>query len=125
MASLLYCQHVLKRHLKIVVLLLNSGADPNLRHYKGHTALMLSSYKGYYLYAMVLLIFGADSSIIGPKGLTALDMAASSGHDDIVNLIKEKAKQSAEAAIGTKSCSSTSNTDTQSFNPEYRDSYQR
>ena len=36
---------------------------------------------------MLLLMYGVDSSLQSHNGLTALDMAACKGHDDIVDLI--------------------------------------
>ena len=74
-------------HPKIVQLL-SSKADLNLQHSNGSTALMLACRVGCLDSTELLLMSGADPSIVGPEGLTALDMAASSGHDDIVDLIQ-------------------------------------
>ena len=70
---------------KIVQLLLTSG---NLQHSNSSTSLMLACRSGCLDSTELLLMSGADPSIVGPEGLTALDMAASSGHDDVVDLIQ-------------------------------------
>ena len=51
---------------------------------------MLASYAGCFESTQLLLKYGADPSMVGPKGSTALSMAASSGHVDIADLIKAK-----------------------------------
>ena len=74
---------------QVVHLLLTSGADPNYQMANmGFTALMLACHCGYFESAEELLMNGANSSLQSYDGLTALDLAACSGHDDIVDLIQ-------------------------------------
>ena len=76
------------RYPQVVQLLLTSGADPNLQTVDdGITALMLACHVGCFESAELLLMYGADSSLRSHDGLTALDMAACEGHDDIVDVI--------------------------------------
>ena len=78
-----------KGHLQIVQLLLTSGADPNLQHSSGCTALkcVCACHVGCLETVELLLMYGADPSLQTPDRLTALDVAASNGHEDIVDLI--------------------------------------
>ena len=72
---------------QIVQLLLASGADPNLQHSSDITALMLACRAGCLESVELLLMSGADPRIKS-EGLTALDMAANRGHEDIVDLLQ-------------------------------------
>ena len=68
---------------------MTNGADPNLQTSDGgFTALMCACHVGCFESAELLLMYGADSSLRSHDGLTALDMAACNGHDDIVDLIQ-------------------------------------
>ena len=73
----------------IVRLLLTRGADPNLQHpASGLNALMYASFSGCLESLELLLISGADPSVLSLRGLSALHLAAICGHEDIVHLIQ-------------------------------------
>ena len=77
------------RYPQVVRLLLTRGADLNLQTVDdGFTALMCACRVGCFESAELLLIYGADYSLQSHDGLTALDMAACKGHDDIADLIQ-------------------------------------
>ena len=101
-----------------VQLLLKSGFFCALMYdLKVQLLLCFHLIRGCFECAKLLLKFGADPSIVGPGGSTALSMAASTGHDDIADLIKTKQlSQSstipATIQIGSDTASATS-TDTQ------------
>ena len=78
---------------QILQLLLKNGADPNKKaklqsSCTGTTALMCASYSGCLECTKLLLNFGADPSTVDSQGKTALDMAVSSGHVGIADLIR-------------------------------------
>ena len=77
----------LNAHTQVVQLLLASGADPNLQGCDGLSALMIASSAGYLDSVELLLKYDADLSIKS-YGLTALDMAAKAGHENIVELLQ-------------------------------------
>ena len=78
-----------KHNPQIVQLLMTSGADPNHQTSDGgYTALMCACHVGCFESAELLLMYDADPSLRSHDGLTALDMAACKGHNDIVDLIQ-------------------------------------
>ena len=78
-----------KQNPQVVQLLMTSGADPNLQTSDGgYTALMYTCHVGCFESAELLLMYGANPSMLSYDGLTALNIAAFLGHDDIVNLIQ-------------------------------------
>ena len=62
----------LERYAEIVELLLDSGADPNIKNYRGNTALMMASVKGYSDIVRLLLERNADPNIQNNEGYTSL-----------------------------------------------------
>ena len=79
----------LKSHPQIVQLLQTNGADSNVqKHSNGLTALMCACHTGCLESTELLVMSGADPSMVDSRGLTALDIAVSSGHDDIIDLIQ-------------------------------------
>ena len=79
------------RHLVIIRLLLDRGADPNIQNNFGHTALIKASTGGYNQKNIVELLLrrGADPNIINHDGYTALMIAERHGRDDIARLIRD------------------------------------
>ena len=74
-----------------VRLLLKRGVDPNLQliHSSGTvSALMCACRSGCLESAELLLMSGADLSMLSPRGISALEIAAYRGHYDIVHLIQ-------------------------------------
>jgi ankyrin repeat protein len=89
-------------YTEIVKLLLNKGADVNVKEpTNGRTALMMASEKGYAEIVKYLLVKGADANIRDTKnGATALMWASQRGHTEIVRLLLDKgADVNAKAAI--------------------------
>ena len=79
----------IKCHSQVVQLLMTSGADPNLQMANGGiTALMCACHVGCFESVELLLASGADPDLRSHDGVTALDLAACEGHDDIVDLIQ-------------------------------------
>ena len=76
-------------HSQIIQLLLDNGADPNVQHSSaGATALVFACLSGSLESVKSLLMAGADTSIKGPNGLTAIDVAAQTGYNEIVELLQ-------------------------------------
>jgi ankyrin repeat protein len=74
-------------HLEIVQLLLNHGADVNIRRGDSGTALQAASAIGYLEIVQLLLNHGADDNIQGEYYGTALQAASARGHLEIVQLL--------------------------------------
>ncbi len=72
----------------IVKLLLERGADPNVRDDKGWTPLMKASWSGCEKVVQALLDYGADLSLRDSKGFTALAMATLNNQTGAVTLLK-------------------------------------
>lgn len=82
---------------EIVKILLDHDADVNVKTYNGRTALLLSSWFGYYKTVEVLLQFKAEVNISDNDGKTALDKAVEKNHKEIIDLLKSHgAKTAAE-----------------------------
>ena len=76
-------------HTDIVRLLLKAGANVNTKNDYGWTLLHWAACDGYIDIVRLLLDAGADKNVkirIGPR--TPLEVAISSGHDDIVELLR-------------------------------------
>jgi uncharacterized protein len=76
-------------HTKIVMLLLNHGADPNVREQGGYTPLHAAAQNGDTQMIRALLFNGADMHIKTQDGKRPVDLAKEAGHTDAVALIKE------------------------------------
>jgi ankyrin repeat protein len=76
-----------KGHVDVVTLLLNYGAQPDMRDRDGITAIMYASFHGHAGAVEALLNSGADASYQNQAGRTALQLAKSSGFADVVNTI--------------------------------------
>jgi len=70
-------------------LLLENGADPNVRPGGpgGSTLLHLASYEGTVEAARLLLKYGADVEAVDEDGLTAFQVASRKGHDEMTKLL--------------------------------------
>jgi uncharacterized protein len=76
-------------HVKIVMLLLNHSADPNVREPGGNTPLHAATKNGDMQMIRSLLFNGADLTLANKDGKTPLDMAIAAGHKDAGALLKE------------------------------------
>jgi ankyrin repeat protein len=76
-------------HRKIVKLLLDHSADPNIREQGGYTPLHAAAQNGDDEMIRVLLFGGADLSIASNNGKTALDLAMEAGHEKATLLLGE------------------------------------
>ena len=73
---------------EVVELLLDSGANVNMKNYLGWTALMMASDYGYKEVVKLLIDNNADISKKNSAGKTALTLAKENRHNDIVEILK-------------------------------------
>ena len=76
-------------HVKIVMLLLNNGADPNIREQGGYTPLHAAAQNGDTQMIRSLLFNGGDLSLQSHDGKLPIDLAVEAGHEDAAALLKE------------------------------------
>jgi ankyrin repeat protein len=76
-------------------MLLNAGANPNLKNKLGGTALMWAASYGQDEAVALLLERGADPSIKDIDGVTASGWAAKNGRENLVVLLREAEKRRA------------------------------
>ena len=72
----------------MVQLLLNKGADPNIRDNDGSTQLIIASFRGYTELVRLLLENGANPTIMAYDGSTAFSTAVENQNADIVRLLE-------------------------------------
>ncbi len=73
---------------EMIKLLLEYGADINLKSQLGFTALISAAGSGQYDTVKLLLSYDANKNVKGYAGLTALDTAQIQNHSDIVQLLQ-------------------------------------
>lgn len=76
-------------HRKIVKMLLEHGADPNIREQGGFTPLHAAAQNGDEEMIRILLFGGADLTITSDSGKSALDLAIDAGHERATLLLGE------------------------------------
>jgi len=76
-------------HRKIIKMLLENNADPNIREQGGHTPLHTAAQNGDEEMIRTLLYGGADLLLTNNDGKTALDLAMSAGHERATLLLGE------------------------------------
>ncbi len=76
-------------HVKIVMLLLNKGADPNVREQGGYTPLHAAAQNGDTQMIRALLFNGADLTIQAKDGKRPIDIALEEGHSEAAALLRE------------------------------------
>lgn len=74
-------------HLDVVKLLLERGADPNMKNDVEDTALQLAAFNGQFSIVVQLINEHADLEAYNKFRLTPLHRATVNGHDDVVNYI--------------------------------------
>lgn len=75
------------RQNEIIPLLLNCGAQPNIKNRKGFTALMEAVKNGYNNVIPLLLNAGADRELVDSEGNTALHHACMAGNENAVRIL--------------------------------------
>lgn len=89
------------KQLKLVRMLVKTGAAVNGTNVLGETALLTASYSGNASTVKLLLKFGADPNVASRSGYTPLMAATDSGHSEIVQkLLKEGADPNARKRHG-------------------------
>jgi len=76
-------------HCKIVEILLQHGADPNIREQGGYSSLHIAAQNGDEKMIRVLLFGGADIHLKSDDGKTSLDLAIEAGHERATLLLGE------------------------------------
>ena len=76
-------------HLKIVTLLLNNDADPNVHEQNGYTPLHTAAQNGFSEIIRILLFNGATLTTRNQDGKLPIDLAIKAGHKAAVGLLKE------------------------------------
>ncbi len=76
-------------HRQIVKMLLENGADPNIREQAGHTPLHAAAQNGDEELIRILLFGGADINLRSEDGKTPLDLAIAEGHEKATLLLGE------------------------------------
>jgi len=76
-------------HVKIVILLLNNNANPNVRENNGFTPLHAAAQNGNTQMIHSLLFNGADLTIRSHSGKLPIDLAVEAGNDEAATLLKE------------------------------------
>ncbi len=76
-------------HEKIVKMLLQNGADPNVREQGGYTPLHAAAQNGNEEMIRTLLYGGADMGLKSNDGKLPLDLAQEAGHEAAVRLLTE------------------------------------
>lgn len=75
---------------KIAQMLLDNGADPEIKGKMGETALLLSSDRGHKRIVDILLKKGARPNVMDKFGQTPLVFAMRNGYNEIANVLKKK-----------------------------------
>ncbi|WP_374699004.1 ankyrin repeat domain-containing protein [Wolbachia endosymbiont (group B) of Limnophora tigrina] len=76
--------------INVTKLLLEEGADIDIKDQNENTLLHLAASNGHTDIVKLLMEKGSDLSVVNKEGNTSLHLAASNGHTDIVKLLMEK-----------------------------------
>lgn len=68
-------------------MLLESGANPNVKNHYGNTPLIYAAAKGHTEILEMLIDSGAESAVAGRSNLTPLVLAARDGHSETVRAL--------------------------------------
>jgi ankyrin repeat protein len=85
------------RSVPLVERLLRAGADPNLPQQQGFVALHTAAMHGDALLAGLLLLFGADLTLLDASGRSAAARARESGHDWLADRLDRASAAAARA----------------------------
>lgn len=86
----MFINSVRRNKINDVKLLLDRGADLNIKNNKGNTALMYACLLNHEPIVKFLVDKGADLNIKNNEGYTALDIALNQKYRKIANIIKRK-----------------------------------
>jgi ankyrin repeat protein len=76
-------------HLEVLRILIEAGADLDIRNQQGQSALMRATITGQGDAAVLLLEAGADSRLVDSDHKTARDLAKLSDHPEILELLEQ------------------------------------
>jgi ankyrin repeat protein len=82
------CLMVITSVPEAVQMLLDSGADPNIRDFGNDTALRYAAGQGHVESVKILIRFGADVNNRSRQGVTPLSIAIERGHDEVARLLR-------------------------------------
>lgn len=85
-------------HTDIVKLLLDNGADPNVREQGGYTPLHAAAQNGDEDMILALIYGGADLDAKSSDGKTPLDLAEEAGHESAASVLQERITKRIKAA---------------------------
>ncbi|MFD2146597.1 ankyrin repeat domain-containing protein [Mucilaginibacter antarcticus] len=78
-----------KGYPHIAELLIKHGADLDMQHGNGGTALMFAAMFGRNDLIKILLGHGADKTLLDSRGLSVFDLAAQQGNEDGILILEE------------------------------------
>jgi len=90
-------------HLEMVLMLLEHGADPNVREQGGFTPLHAAAQNGDIDMIHILLLHGANPEAKSDDGKTPLDLAAQGGYAGAEKLLREGITRQLRVTRGTSS----------------------
>ena len=79
-----------KRSVPMATLLLEAGADPNIRRDDGEAPLHIAAQEGEPRMVELLIEHGADLDLENQEGMTPLAVATTNGHGKVVELLKAR-----------------------------------
>lgn len=76
-----------KKKIEFIQVLLEAGANVNIKSYLDFTPLHAAAFYGYRMAAQVLIAYGANMYATNSAGRTSLHLAAHRGHSDVIKLL--------------------------------------
>jgi ankyrin repeat protein len=85
------CLVCFKGYAPIAQLLIDAGANHNLQHGNGGTAMMFAAMFGRNELLKLLAAHGADKTLEGSRGLSVFDLAAQQGNEEALTILESRA----------------------------------